>query len=125
VLAGKLALGMTDGQCIVPIQKRDFAKAQAREDELARLEGRSPVAMKCSKRRNLSDMETYWVQLVPDGVATVQLSRRPGATRVAVRGNVIQSTSNLGLARDQIWFDASGQRISRKLTDLKARYGIR
>jgi hypothetical protein len=124
LLAGKLALGMTNAQCIVPTQRRAFAQAQARERRFAKLEGRAPVTMTCSPRRDQSDMVTYWVELVPDGVATVQLSHRPGSLRVAVRDNLVQSTHNLGLASGQIWFDANGQQISRKRADLKARYGI-
>lgn len=123
VLSGKLGVGMGESECLTAQQRRGFEESQAREDRWARLEGRPAVRLPC-KRDRQAILGTYWVGVVPDGVARVQVGRHRGAPTVPVHDNLFQSDRGSGFTRDHVWLDAAGQPISRKRADLRARLGL-
>lgn len=123
LLAGKLSFGLSDGECNVAQQRRDHAKAQARENAWAKLEHRQPVRIPCV-RGDATDHRTHWVGLVPDGVARVQLGRRPGTRSVPVRDNLFQAEGGNPFTRDHVWLDSAGREIPRSKLALRARLGL-
>lgn len=123
VLAGKLGMGMGNPECIVPEQRRSFAEAQARERRWARLEQRPARTLPCRRSRGEKDV-THWVGVVPDGVTSVKLGKRPNSRVVPVHDNVFQADGGSGFSGDHVWLDAAGNPISRGRADLRARLGL-
>lgn len=123
VLAGKFTMGMSSPACGSPEQRRGHRESQAREDRWARLEGRAPKTIPCEPRLEPIG-PSRWVAIVPDGVATIQLGRRPGSRRVPVHDNLAQFTGGSGFTHDHVWLDVAGRPIPRKLAALRARFGL-
>ncbi|MDO9354056.1 MAG: hypothetical protein Q7T55_10190 [Solirubrobacteraceae bacterium] len=122
LLKGKLSLGLGFDACVTPESRRNFARMQAQERQLAADEGRSPVETTCSRRKG--DMQQFTFGLVPDGVAAVKFSRSPNGVELPVSSNVWQSAGG-GAFGPKVWLDADGNELSKKLADTKARLGIK
>lgn len=123
VIAGKMGMGMGNPECVTPEQRRSHAEAQAQERRWARLERRPAQTLPCRRARDEKDV-THWVGVVPDGVASVKLGKRPNSRVVPVHDNVFQSDGGSGFSRDHVWLDAAGQPIPRQRAALRARLGL-